>query len=79
MRIELGSPAQHINSRGIWSPNVGGSVNFVASTETNPFSADTNLLRKNQNLQKRHQMVVKLNKNLRKRRGKRKKQKELQN
>ena len=45
----------------IWSPNVGGSVNFAASTGTNPISADTNLLRKIQNLLKKHQMVVKLN------------------
>ena len=79
MRIKLGSPVQSANLRGIWLPSAGGSANIAASMGTNPISAETNLTSKNQNLQKRHQMVVKLNTNLRKRKGKRKKQKELQN
>ena len=79
MRIEFRSPVQSANLRDIWLPSAGGSANIAASMGTNPISAETNLTRSNQNLQKRHQMVVKLNKNLRKRRGKRKKQKELQN
>ena len=77
--MQLGSPAQHVSSRGIWPPNVGESANFVAGKDTGPISADTNLLRKIQNLLKKHQMVVKLNQKGRKRRGRRKKQKELLN
>ena len=73
------SPAQHVNLRGIWSPSVGGSVNIAASTDTNPISADTNQTSKNQNLQKRHQLMVNLNPKGRKRRGGRKKRKKLLN
>ena len=76
---KLESHALHVNLRGIWSPSVGGSINIAASMDTNPISADTNQTTKNQNLPKRHLLMVNLNPKGRKRRGGKKKQKKLLN